>query len=283
MEEWAALIDEGTRFVYGEFPSNPSLSIFDIQAVADLTHEQGIPLIVDSTCASPALTRPIGHGADIVVHSASKVMGASGYAIAGLIVSRMNIPSKVGPEEMKANFAIWAKLWPFRDNGPNISPMSAILILNDLRSLRMRIEQMSRTAHTVADWLEQHPLVERVNYPGLKSYPEHELACRTMQLVDSGEPLFGFMLSVELKESASGESANTRRFYDGLDMIWRATDLGRVKTVATWNAISTHQQQGEKGRMIASLNPNTIRISIGIEHPDDIIADLDQALQSVLA
>jgi cystathionine beta-lyase/cystathionine gamma-synthase len=238
-------------------------------------------MIVDSTCASPALTRPIGFGADIVIHSASKVIGASGYAIAGLIVSRMNIPSKVGPDEMKADFATWAKLWPFRDNGPNISPMTAILILNDLRSLRMRIEQMSRTALAVAHWLEQHPMVKGVNYPGLPSYPNHELAKRTMQLVDSGEPMFGYMLSVELREPIPGDSANTRAFYDGLKMIWRATDLGRVKTVATWNSISTHQQQGEKGRMLASISPNTIRISVGIEHPDDIIADLAQAFQCV--
>ncbi|NDV63404.1 O-acetylhomoserine aminocarboxypropyltransferase/cysteine synthase [Puniceicoccales bacterium CK1056] len=280
-EEWAELIDEGTRFVYGEFPSNPSLSIFDIRMVASLAHDKGIPLIVDSTCASPALTRPIAHGADIVIHSASKVIGASGYAIAGLIVSKMNIPSKVGPDEMRADFATWAKLWPFRDNGPNISPMTAILILNDLRSLRMRMAQMSSTADTVARWLEEHDLVDRVNYPGLKSFPNHELARETMQLVDSGEPTFGFMLSFEVKETVPGDTANTRKFYDGLNMIWRATDLGRVKTVATWNAISTHQQQGEEGRSLASIKPNTIRLSVGIEHPDDIIADLAHAFSAV--
>lgn len=281
LEEWAALIDGGTRFVYGEFPSNPSLSIFDIRAVASLAHDRGIPLMVDSTCATPALTRPIEQGADIVIHSASKVIGASGQAIAGLIVSRRDIPSIVGPPEMKADFATWAKLWPFRDNGPNIHPMAAILVLNDLRSLRMRVEQMSRTAYAVAYWLEQHPAVDRVHYPGLASYRNHELARRSMQLVDSGEPMFGFMLSVQIKEPVPGKCIHTRRFYDGLNMIWRATDLGRVKTVATWNSISTHQQQGEEGRELASISPNTVRIAVGIEHPDDLIADLGQALEQV--
>lgn len=279
--EWKNIIDDGTRFLYGEFPSNPSVDIFDIQAIADLAHENGIPLIVDATCASPALIRPLEFGADIVVQSASKVIGSSGLTILGLLTSRKNIISKIGSDEMKADFAIWAKLWPYRDNGPAINPLASIMALNDMRSLRMKIAQMSRSAQTIAEYLENHTMIDKVHYPGLKSYKSHILAKKYMRLADTNENLFGYMLSVEIKEKENDSTINTRKFYDGLDMVWRATDLGRVKTVATLNAISTHQQQGEEGRAIASIKPNAIRISIGIEHPDDIIADLEKGFKNI--
>lgn len=278
--EWESKIDENTRFVYGEFPSNPSLSIFDIERVAEIAHRNGIPLIVDATCASPALTRPLTLGADIVVQSASKVIGGSGTSISGLLVSKRDIVSKVGTDEMRADFATWAKLWPYRDNGPGINPMAAIMVLNDMRTLRMRVAQMSRTALEVARYLEGHPRVERVNYPGLASYPAHDMARRYMRLVDTDEPMFGFMLSADIREDRPDGSERARKFYDHLDMVWRATDLGRVKTVATLNAISTHQQQGEEGRKLASIKPSTCRISCGIEDPKDIISDLDRALKA---
>jgi len=279
--EWKELVDGGTRFIYGEFPSNPSVDIFDIQAIADLAHSNGIPLIVDATCASPALTRPLEFGADIVVQSASKVIASSGLTIMGLLTSKKNIISKVGPDEMKADFATWAKLWPYRDNGPAINPMACIMALNDMRSLRIKIAQMSRSAQKVAEYLENHQMVDKVHYPGLRSYASHDLANKYMKLVDSNENLYGYMLSVEISEKESNSTENTRKFYDGLDMIWRATDLGRIKTVATLNAISTHQQQGEEGRAIASIKPNAIRISIGIEHPDDIIVDLEKGFANI--
>ncbi|MFC1527748.1 aminotransferase class V-fold PLP-dependent enzyme [Candidatus Neomarinimicrobiota bacterium] len=281
INEWAGQIDAGTRFVYGEFPSNPSVDIFDIQAAADLVHENNIPLIVDATCASPALTRPLEFGADIVVQSASKVIASSGMTILGLLTSKKNILSKVGSDDMKADFATWAKLWPYRDNGPAINPMACILTLNDMRSLRMKIAQMSRSTQTIAEYLEKHTMVGRVHYPGLQSYASHDLAKKYMKLVDSDENLYGYMLSVEIKEKKEGSTENTRKFYDGLDMIWRATDLGRVKTVATLNAISTHQQQGEEGRALASIKPNAVRISIGIENPDDIISDIEKGFANI--
>jgi len=281
LEEWRSAIDEGTRFVFGEFPSNPSLSIFDIEKVAGLAHQMNSPLIMDTTCASPALTRPLTYGADIVVHSASKVLSTSGTSISGLLIARKNIISKVGCDDMKSDFAVWAKLWPYRDNGPSLHPLGAIMTLNDMRTLRMRIAHMSKTAMSVSKYLESHPRVFRVNYPGLNSFKGHDLAQKYMKLADSGEPMFGYMLMVEIGEDHPDSSVNTRKFYDGLDMIWRATDLGRVKTVATLNAISTHQQQGETGRKLAGIHPNTVRISVGIENPDDIIADLDQAFDCI--
>ena len=281
IEDWSSKIDDNTRFLYGEFPSNPSVSIFDIEVIADLAHQNGIPLIVDSTCASPALTRPLVHGADIVIQSASKVLASSGSSIVGVLVARKNLISRVGSDEMKADFAIWAKLWPFRDNGPALHPMGAFLTLSDIRTLRSRVKQMSETAMEIATYLESHTGVERVYYPGLKSYEAHEMACKYMKLADTEDSMFGYMMSVEIKENKPGDSTNTRAFYDALEMIWRATDLGRVKTVATLNAISTHQQQGEEGRRLAAINPNAIRISIGIEHTDDIIADLERGFAQV--
>ncbi len=280
-EEWVSKVDKGTRFVYGEFPSNPAVAIFDIEKLAELAHSFEIPLIVDSTCASPALTRPLVHGADIVVQSASKVIGASGTSIVGLMSARRNIVSKIGSDEMKADFAFWAKLWPYRDNGPALNPMAAFLTLNDFRSLRMRIAQMSKTAMIVAEYLEKHPKVDRVHFPGLKSFEAHSIAKKYMKLADTDENMYGFMLVAEIKEDKPMESKNTRKFYDNLKMIWRATDLGRVKTVATLNAISTHQQQGEEGRKLAEIKLSTCRISVGIEDPEDIIADLDQALAKI--
>lgn len=281
LEEWQNLIDKNTRFVYGEFPSNPSVSVFDIEKVAKLAHSFEIPLIVDATCASPALTRPLVFGADIVVHSASKVIGGSGTSIIGLLISKENITSKIGSVEMKSDLAAWAKLWPFRDNGPSVNPMAAILTLNDLRTLRMRVEKMSNNAMLVARYLEFHPKIERVFYPGLRSSNTHDLASKYMKLADDNENMYGFMLAIEIKEKSPDSSENSRKFYDTLKLAWRATDLGRVKTIATLNAISTHLQQGEEGRALASVKPNTCRISCGIEHADDIIADLEQALSVI--
>lgn len=281
LDEWAEKIDEGTRFVYGEFPSNPSVDIFDIEGVAKIAHNNGIPLIVDSTCASPVLTRPLVWGADIVVQSATKVMSANGTTIVGLLISKPNITSKVGSEEMKADFATWAKFWPFRDNGPGLHALGAITTLNDMRTLRSRVAQMSKTAMIVAKFLENHPKVNQVFYPGLESYKSYDLAKKYMQLVDSAENAYGYMLMAEIKEEKENDNFNTRKFYDNLDMIWRATDLGRIKTVATMNAISTHQQQGEGGRALASIKPSAVRIAVGAEHPDDIIQDLSTALNAI--
>ncbi|HNW99322.1 MAG TPA: aminotransferase class V-fold PLP-dependent enzyme [Bacteroidales bacterium] len=281
LNEWKSQIDEGTRFVYGEFPSNPAVAIFDIEEVVKLAHKFGVPMIVDATCASPALTRPLLYGADIVIQSGTKVISTNGTSICGMLTSRKNIVSKVGCDEMKADFAVWAKLWPYRDNGPSISPINSILTLNDLRSLRMRISQMSDTGMKVATYLENHPKIDKVYYPGLKSYPAHEIAKKYMKLADTNENKYSYMMAMEIKEKAPMDSVNARKFYDALQMIWRATDLGRCKTVATLNAISTHQQQGEEGRKLAEIKPSTCRIAVGIEDADDIIRDLEQALAKI--
>lgn len=277
LDAWKEQIDENTRFVFGEMPSNPSLAVFDIAGVAELAHTFEIPLIVDSTVATPALMRPLNHGADIVVHSVSKTMTTSGFSIAGAVVARHGIVSKFGTDEMRDNFALYVKLLPFRDYGPGLSAFNALMILNDLRTLRQKIDHLSTTSMQVARFLEQQPNVESVNYPGLASVETHDIARQYMRLVDSetDENRYGHLLSFNV----AGGNLNARKVLDNLQMIWRATDLGRIKSVATIPAISTHQQQGDEGRTLAGVPGNLIRLSIGGEHVQDIIDDLDQALR----
>jgi O-acetylhomoserine/O-acetylserine sulfhydrylase-like pyridoxal-dependent enzyme len=284
---WAERIDGNTRFLYGELPSNPQLGFFDIEAVADLAHSHGLPLLVDSTVATPALLRPICHGADIVVQSATKTITSSGFGMAGAVISRGDLTCNVDNPQMKKDFCLYIKYLPNRDYGPNLHPMQAIMTLNDLRTLRSKIDLMSRNTEKVAAFLEGHPAVESVQYLGLPNHPHHDLASRYMWLVDAeyddnyGHPVnrYGHLMSF----CVEGGPANTRVVFDGLERIWRATDLGRIKSVATIPAISTHQQQGEEGRKLAQIPPNLIRLCVGAEHPDDIIADLDQALNKLTA
>lgn len=280
LNEWAEKIDGETRLVYGETPSNPSLSIMDIEAVADIAHAAGLPLIVDSTVATPALLRPLSLGADIVVHSTTKSMTSSGFAIGGAVVAKHGITTDIGPAEMRENFAMYVKLLPFRDHGPGISPFNALMTINDLRTLRHRMDFVSTSSMKVAQYLESHDIVDRVAYPGLESMPGHDVATRNMWLVDGADDYgtevnrYGHLLSFEVKGGAEA----ARKVFDEFKMIWRATDLGRIKSVATIPAISTHQQQGDEGRDLASVPPNLIRLNVGGEHPDDVIADLDRAL-----
>lgn len=282
IKEWESKIDENTRFLYGEMPSNPALAFFDLKKIADLAHKHNLPFIVDSTVASPALLRPLTLGADIVVQSVSKSLFSSGFGIAGAVISKNNITSNILPAEAKTNFAMYLKTLPNRDNGPSISPMSAILALNDVRTLRMKMDQLSRTTQTVAEYLQKHKHIEQVDYLGLKSHKMHSLASKYLYLVDSeydelyGKKVnrYGHLMSFCVK----GSHADTRKVFDALQRIWRATDLGRIKSVATIPAISTHQQQGEEGRKLAQIPDNLVRLCIGGEHPQDIIADLSQAL-----
>jgi O-acetylhomoserine/O-acetylserine sulfhydrylase-like pyridoxal-dependent enzyme len=275
-EEWVEKIDANTRFLYGEMPSNPGLSIFDIKAVAEVAHRHGVPLIVDSTVATPALTRPLEHGADIVVHSTTKSMTMSGYGIGGALISRKNLTTNIDNPPMAADFAVYCKQLPFRDFGPCVSPVNAAFTLAEIKTLRCKMEMVSRNCRKVAEFLETHPMVERVDFLGLPSHPLHGLAKKYMKLVDSEENLFGHLMSFRVKGGAQA----ARAAFDRFRRIYRATDLGRIKSVATIPAISTHQQQGEAARNMADIPPNLIRLCVGGEHPDDVIEDLDQALKA---
>lgn len=181
---------------------------------------------------------------------------------------------------MKEDFATYVKFLPFRDSGPALSPMNALLTLNDIRTLRSKMDVLSKNTMKVAEWLEDHPKVSQVDYLGLPSHPLHNLAKKYMFLVDSehdesrGVNRYGHLMSFRI----DGTPKETRKVFDALKLVWRATDLGRIKSVATIPAISTHQQQGEEARKMADIPPNLIRLCVGAEDPEDIIADLEQAL-----
>jgi O-acetylhomoserine/O-acetylserine sulfhydrylase-like pyridoxal-dependent enzyme len=277
LAQWQRLVDGNTRFIYLEMPSNPQQACGDLKALAELAHAHAIPFIVDATIATPALMRPLQHGADIVIHSLTKTVGSGGFAVGGAIIARHEFTSRHLADEVRADYATWLKLWPFRDSGPCMSPHSAFFLLNDLRTLRIKVEWLSANTLAVARFLAQHPRVEHVDYLGLADHPLHALAKRYMAMVDTETPTFGHLLSFTLR----GSAADTRRCFDALQRIYRATDLGRIKSVATIPSISTHQQQGEEGRRLAAITPTMVRLCVGGEHPVDVIADLDQALAKI--
>ncbi|MCJ7564245.1 MAG: PLP-dependent transferase [Candidatus Aminicenantes bacterium] len=285
MNEWKTKIDENTRFLYMEAPSNPQQSFCDVKALADLAHSWEIPLIFDSTCATPALMRPIAFGTDVVIHSLTKSITAGGMAIGGALISRKPIVTKVKNDHplFKESFAEYVKLLPYRDNGPAAAPLNAMFALNDLRTLRSRMDLVSQNCQKVAEFLRAHPKVYQVDYLGLPSDKLHPLAKKYMKLVDSDDGKgnevnrYGHLMSFRV----DGPPENARKVLDGFKMIFRATDLGRIKSVATIPAISTHQQQGEEARRMADIPPQLIRLCVGAEDPDDVIADLDQALNSL--
>jgi O-acetylhomoserine/O-acetylserine sulfhydrylase-like pyridoxal-dependent enzyme len=285
IQEWKSKIDEDTRFLYMEMPSNPQQSFCDIKALADLAHSWEIPVIIDATCATPALMRPIAHGADIVVHSLTKSITSGGLAIGGALISRKPITTKVKNDDplFKSNFAEYVKFWPCRDNGPSPSPVNAMFALNDLRTLRSKMDLVSQNCQTVAEFLQTHPKVYQVDFLGLASDRLHPVAKKYMKLVDSDDGKgkevnrYGHLMSFRV----DGPPENARQVFDHFKLIHRATDLGRIKSVATIPAISTHQQQGEEARRMADIPPQLIRLCVGAEHPEDVIADLDQALNSI--
>jgi O-acetylhomoserine/O-acetylserine sulfhydrylase-like pyridoxal-dependent enzyme len=285
IEEWKAKIDENTRFLYSEAPSNPQQSFCDVKALVELAHSWEIPFIIDSTCATPALMRPIAYGADIVIHSLTKSITSGGLAIGGALISRKPIATKIKNENplFKQSYAEYVKFLPYRDTGPAASPLNALFALNDLRTLRSRMDLVSANSEKVAEFLSQHPKVYQVDYLGLDSFPLHALAKKYMNLVDSDDGKgneknrYGHLLGFRV----DGPPQNARKVFDNLNLIFRATDLGRIKSVACIPAISTHQQQGEEVREKAGIPPQLIRLCVGAENPDDIIADLDQALGSL--
>jgi O-acetylhomoserine/O-acetylserine sulfhydrylase-like pyridoxal-dependent enzyme len=216
------------------------------------------------------------------VQSCTKTLTSSGFGLAGAVIARRHIVTNLDNPQLKEDFCLYCKYLPNRDFGPNLHPLQASLTLNDLHSLRSKVDLMSRNSEQVAEFLRNHPKVEQVDYLGLPDHRLHEVASRYMWLVDAEsdsqykKPVnrYGHLMSFCVK----GGIAPTRRVFDAFQRIFRATDLGRIKSVATIPAISTHQQQGDAGRDLAGIPPHMIRLCVGAEHPDDIIADLDQAL-----
>jgi O-acetylhomoserine (thiol)-lyase len=289
-ESLAELIDDNTKAVYCESIGNPAGNIIDIKKVAELAHAQGVPVIVDNTVASPILCKPIQYGADIVVHSITKYVGGHGNSLGGVIVDsgkfpwaehQTRFPVFNQPEPSyhgvvyieqfgAAAFIARARTVPLRNTGSTLSPMNAFLLLQGLETLPLRMERHCDNALKIAHYLEKHDKVSWVSYAGLESSPYYNLARQYMQ----GKP--SAILSFGLKE---GYEAGVR-FYDALQLIKRLVNIGDAKTLACHPASTTHRQLDEVEQKKAGVKPEMIRLSIGIEHVDDIIADIEQALNA---
>ncbi|MCP4646467.1 MAG: aminotransferase class I/II-fold pyridoxal phosphate-dependent enzyme [bacterium] len=274
LKKWEEQIDEKTKFLYVEFPSNPTLFVADLPALAELAHSHNIPLIVDSTLASPALTRPLELGADLVLHSTSKVSNGSCRAIGGVIVGKAKIVTK--DAELQDDFVNKLKGGHFRNMGPCLSPFNSLLIWDEMSTIRIRMKEHCEKALKIAQFLEKHPMIEAVNYPGLSSHPQHEIAKKLMKLPD-GTNGYGFLLSFNIK----GGLEQAKKFAEAFDFGVQVTHLGGSYTVWVHNATTTHGQMSPEERKEAGVLDNMIRYSVGLEGADDAIKALEKALDSI--
>ncbi len=291
-EAFGEAIDERTRAVFFETIGNPRLDVHDIAAIAQVAHAHGVPVIVDNTFA-PLLARPIDHGADIVVHSATKWIGGHGTAIGGVVVDGGTFdwegsprfrpdftdpdPSYHGISYTKAfgrqAYIIKLRVQLLRDLGPALSPFNAFLFLQGLETLHLRIERHSANALALARWLETRPEVSWVNYPGLPSHPSHELAKRYLRGGFGGIVTFGVRGGVEAG----------RRLIDSVRLFSLLANVGDAKSLIIHPASTTHQQLDPEDQLATGVTPDLIRLSVGLEHVDDLIADLDAALRAAVA
>ncbi|SFC71042.1 O-acetylhomoserine (thiol)-lyase [Parapedobacter composti] len=295
-ENIEALIDEKTKAIYVETIGNPSYSIPDFERIASIAQKHDLPLIVDNTFgAAGYLFKPLEHGAHVVVESATKWIGGHGNSIGGVIVDGGNYnwgngkfkqfsePSEgyhglvfsdvfgVGGPFGNIQFAIRARVEGLRDYGPALSPFNAFLLLQGLETLSLRVQRHVDNALEIARWLESHPQVEKVSYPGLKSHPYHANAQKYLK---NG---FGSVLSFIIKGGAEKADA----FIDSLQLISHLANVGDAKTLIIHPAATTHQQLSEADQRNAGVFPGLLRVSVGIEHVDDIKADLQQAFDQI--
>jgi O-acetylhomoserine (thiol)-lyase len=291
-----ALIDDKTKALYIETIGNPDLNIPDFEAIAAVADKHGIPLIVDNTFgAGGAIFRPIDHGATIVVQSATKWIGGHGTSLGGVIVDsgKFNwgngkFPAFTEPSDSYHGLVFWdvfgfdgpfgniafnirARVEGLRDWGNAISPFNSFLLIQGLETLSLRVERHNQNALAIAQWLEANPAVEYVNYPGLKSSKYHALA---QKYLTRG---FGGVLSFKLKGSA--EKAD--KFIDSLELISHLANVGDAKTLIIHPATTTHEQLSPEDKVTAGVFPGLLRISVGIEHIDDIKADLEKAFEAI--
>lgn len=258
LDALAAAISKRTRLVYFETPANPNMRIVDIAAVSRIAHSTGASVIVDNTYATPYLTRPIDHGADFVVHSATKYLGGHGDVVAGLVVGRADGIAQIRLVGMKDM------------TGAVMAPFNAMLVLRGLKTLALRMERHCETALAVARWLEGHPTVARVDYPGLESFPQRDIADRQM-----ARP--GAMIAFEMK---GGDRAG-KEMMDGLRLIARAVSLGDAETLIQHPASMTHSTYTPEEREAHGISEGLLRLSVGLEDAEDVIADLDDALKAL--
>ncbi|MFD2655692.1 PLP-dependent aspartate aminotransferase family protein [Gracilibacillus thailandensis] len=285
-ENFRNAITPKTKAIFGEVITNPSLNVFDIEAVADIAHEQGVPLIIDNTFATPYVCKPISWGADIVVHSATKWIGGHGTSIGGIVVDsgRFNwnnerFPGFTEPDETYHGirfgidigppaFAIKLRVQLLRDIGPSLSPQNAFYFLQGLETLHLRIERHSENTKAVANYLENHPQVEWVSYPGLENHPSHQLAKKYLC------NHFGSIIVFGIK----GGRESGRQVIDNINLWSHVANVGDAKSLIIHPASTTHQQLNEEELESSGVKEELIRLSVGIETADDIIADLDQAI-----
>ncbi|EOA9036179.1 O-acetylhomoserine aminocarboxypropyltransferase/cysteine synthase family protein [Vibrio harveyi] len=289
-ESLAELIDENTKAVYCESIGNPAGNIIDLERVAELAHAQGVPVIVDNTVATPVLCKPIEFGADIVVHSLTKYVGGHGTTLGGIIIDSGKFPWAQHKDRFpvfnqpepsyhvvvyteafgEAAFIGRARTVPLRNTGSALSPMNAFMLMQGLETLSLRMERHTENALKVAEYLSQHEKVSWVSYAGLPTSEFYPLAEKYMQ----GKP--SAILSFGLKD---GYEAGVR-FYDALKIFKRLVNIGDAKSLACHPASTTHRQLSEAEQKQAGVSPEMIRLSVGIEHIDDILVDLEQALNA---
>ena len=290
LEEVEAAIQENTRAIYIETLGNPSCDIPDIDALAELAHKYGLPLVVDNTFGTPYLIRPIEHGADVVIHSATKFLGGHGTTLGGIIVDSgkfnwsasgkysaiadpnpsyhgVSFVEAVGP----AAFVTYIRAVLLRDTGATISPFAAFLLLQGIETLSLRLERHAENTKKVIEFLCNHPQVEKVNHPSLPEHPDHVLYQKCFP--NGGGSIFTFEIKGGLKEA--------HQFIDSLKIFSLLANVADVKSLVIHPATTTHSQLSEAELADQGIKPNTIRLSIGTEHIDDIIADLQNGFDAV--
>ncbi|MCG2573829.1 aminotransferase class I/II-fold pyridoxal phosphate-dependent enzyme [Acinetobacter sp. ME22] len=290
-DQLASLIDEKTKLVFVESIGNPLGNIIDLEKIAEIAHAHGIPVVVDNTVATPILQKSFEFGADIIVHSLTKYIGGHGNSIGGIIVDSGKFPWGQYPERFKslntpdpsyhgvnyvealgeAAYIARARVVPLRNTGAAISPFNAFLILQGLETLSLRMQRHTENAQRIAEHLQQHPKVKWVNYAGLPEHPQHALAKKYVQ----GKP--SAILSFGVQDGLAGGT----RFIDALQLFTRLVNIGDAKSLACHPATTTHRQLNPDELKAAGVSVDMVRLSIGIEHIDDLIADLAQALNAV--
>ncbi len=292
---FAKHIDAKTKAIFIESIGNPLGNVTDIRALADVAHQHGVPLIVDNTVPSPYLLRPIEHGADIVVHSLTKYLGGHGTSVGGAIVDSGKFPWAEHKERFKrlnepdvsyhgvvytealgpAAYIGRARVVPLRNMGAALSPTNAFNILQGIETLALRMDRICENTQTIAETLQKHPKIEWVRYAGLKDHPDHAIVQK-----QSGGRASG-ILSFSLKSDGSDPRAAGARFLDALQLFTRLVNIGDAKSLATHPASTTHRQLDAAELAKAGVTEGMVRLSVGIEHIEDLLADLNQALAAV--
>ncbi|MBS7807012.1 O-acetylhomoserine aminocarboxypropyltransferase/cysteine synthase family protein [Variovorax sp. PCZ-1] len=301
-ENVAAAIKPNTRAVFAETLGNPSLLMLDIAAIADIAHAHGLPLVVDNTVPSPYLCNPIAHGADIVVHSATKYISGHGTAMGGVVVEagkkhgnfswdNGKFPGMTEPSDGyhgvkfyetfgDFGFTMRARLETLRVYGAALAPINAWMILQGSETLPVRMREHVRNTRAVASFLKSHPKVAWVNYPGMKDSDQYALCQKYLRAVD-GEPGASGLLAFGVKGTNAAQAGV--QFIEGVQFLSHLANIGDTRTLVIHPASTTHRQLTEEQQLAAGVSPDLVRMSVGLEHIDDILWDIDQALSKVNA